>query len=140
MDGLLQLFPSNAADFPSCFCLTLLEWFDRCYGCYSLFTSSIDNFHRVVELSRPALASLVLVCSHDEQSAEEPRVAGGKSKRVSQRDTKRLKRAAQMPTLDSSVFERLNLPAPSSKDEAVDLVRQILGNLKEVLKVSTTRS
>ena len=69
-----------------------------------------------------------------EAAAEEAAVKG-KAKRVPQRIAKKMQRAGHTPQVDGSVFASIDVPVPSSQEEVVALVQQVLLDQSNVLKV-----
>jgi hypothetical protein len=138
-DYLLQNFPENASEFNESFSFTLLQQFARYYGGLSLSLSNLDECHRALELASQALPALAPFYTLEDSVEEEAVGPRTKSRRVSQRTTKKLKRAGQMPTIDIAVFTKLGVNVPSSKAEAIGLACQILDDQKNVLKVCSCK-
>ena len=99
---------------------------------------NLNDCHRAVELAAPVLNALVPFYSIDEAVDPDVEDSGGKGRprRNSQRVAKRLKRAGQIPAVDTAIFAKINAMVPSSKDEAMNLALHILDDQRDILKVS----
>lgn len=69
--------------------------------------------------------------------AEDKR-GNGRSKRPTQRELKKTKRADRAPAIDSKPFANLGVEVPRSREEKDTLVKKVLEDQKGVLKVSYT--
>lgn len=137
LDIVNSTFTTDPQHYEACFASTLLQRLSLYFGGLLLALPDMDDYYRAVGSARQTLKALAPVCSMAgvvEDLAEEVPTKG-RAKRPSQRVMKRNKRAEKVPNIDTALLDRLGVAVPSSKEEALDLVRNILEGQKAILRV-----
>ena len=91
---------------------------------------------RAVELAPQALQALAVLCATLEAAEVEPEKGKikGKARRTSQSATKKMKRATQA-SIDKTIFTKIQVSVPNSKEDAEGLVHKVLGDQRDSLTV-----
>lgn len=135
-DWILERFPPTAAAFKDSFCSRLLEGLTHSFGSLGHPAANLQLCQRAVELARPALDALALLCSIESSNDDEVVIEDVGRRKMPQSLAKKMKRATRMPHVDPAVFEKLDESVPENKEDAIELSSKVIADQKNILKVS----
>ncbi|KAF7795229.1 hypothetical protein EIP86_006379 [Pleurotus ostreatoroseus] len=133
---LLNTFPDKAHCFPDSLAANLLSRFCHYFWFLGLPLRELNEHHKTVQLAPAALRSLsttsfpsdMIVDLYDGEFSFLP-------KKQSQRSRKKSFRQNRTTTLDKTLFEKLDLFVPETKDDADMVEGALLHDLQRILKL-----
>ena len=137
---MVDTFPSEAREFNDSLASTLLNELSKYGVALQDDGLGLNACLHAVELARPVLSALAELCSVEELSEDSPAETSPKLRRKTQRMAKKAKRAAYRPNVDESAFERVGVPVPASKGEALSLSQSFLDDQLNILIVGSYTS
>ena len=135
------MFPSTAQDFNGSFSSSILSHISHFFASLAYPSPSLADCHRAVELARPllnAIATLSFSCEQNNDARKDDKRGGGRSKRPSQKESKKAKMTDWSPLVDPKPFNAIGVPVPESSEEASSLTQSVLQDQRNILKVRNT--